>query len=148
MAIPFARTLARFSQRVGNRLFGPLTWHLPGFGRVEHRGRISGTLHSAPMVGFPADDGRRMWFALTYGPEAQWVRNALAAGEVTYATRRGGRMRLVQPRIVHDATRRMMPRPVRFALRLLRVDDFLETTIASDPPPVDAGPGQPEIGAS
>jgi len=132
MPIPAARRVARFNRMIGNRILGPITWWLPGFGRIEHRGRISGRLHGAPMLGFPTPDGQRIAFALTYGPEANWVRNALAAGEVVWRTRRGGRIRLVDPRLVHDPTRSAVPRPVRPALRVLRVDDFLVARIAPD----------------
>jgi deazaflavin-dependent oxidoreductase (nitroreductase family) len=123
--IPCARQVATFNHLFLNRLLGPITWWLPGFGRIEHRGRRTGRLHSAPMLGFPSPDGTQVAFALTYGPEANWVRNALAAGEVGWRTRRGGRVRLVGPRVIHDPARRRMPRLVRLPLGLLRVDDVL-----------------------
>jgi deazaflavin-dependent oxidoreductase (nitroreductase family) len=129
VAIPFARQVARFNTRVTNRLLGPITWYLPGFGRIEHVGRRTGRVHSAPMMAFYSPDRRRLWFALTYGPEADWVRNVLVAGEFSFESRRAGRLRLVEPRVVHDPARRAMPRIVRPALRVLRVDDFLEATM-------------------
>jgi len=81
MPLPFARQVATFNQRVTNPILGPIVWYLPRFGRIEHVGRRSGRRFVAPMLAFPSRDRRRMTFALTYGPEAEWVRNALAAGE-------------------------------------------------------------------
>jgi deazaflavin-dependent oxidoreductase (nitroreductase family) len=142
VSIPLARHVARFSQRVTNRLLDPIVWHLPGFGRIAHLGRRTGRLHRAPMMAFPSRDGRTMAFALTYGPDAEWVRNALAAGWVDFESRRG-RLHLVRPRVVRDPRRRAMPWLVRPALALLRVDDFLEADVAARPADVareDAGP--------
>ena len=131
MPIPFARHVATFNHLILNPILGPITWFLPGFGRIEHRGRRTGRLHAAPMLGFPSPDGTRVAFALTYGPEANWVRNALTAGELVWRTRRAGRVRLVAPRVVHDPARLLMPRPVRLALAPLRVDDFLVADVAA-----------------
>jgi hypothetical protein len=133
MAIPFARTVARFNNRVTNRWLGPIVWYLPGFGRIEHVGRRTGRRHTSPMMAFGSGGGRRLTFALTYGPEADWVRNALAAGELTFDSRRTGRVRLTAPRLVHDPARRPVPRPIGWILQLMRVDDFLEATIADAP---------------
>ena len=133
MPIPAARHVASFNRLIGNRILGPITWWLPGFGKIEHRGRITGRTHRAPMMAFPSNDGRRLVFALTYGPQAEWVRNVLVSGEVGWLTRRGGMVRLVEPRLVHDPARTMMPRLVRLALRLFGVDVFLVATIATAP---------------
>ena len=130
MTMPFARQVARFNQRVTNPLLSPITWYLPGFGRIEHVGRVSGRRYVAPMMAFRSADGRSLAFALTYGPEAQWVRNALAAGEVTFVSRAAGRVRLIGPRVVHDPGHSAVPKPIGWILGLMRVDDFLEGTIA------------------
>jgi hypothetical protein len=133
MAIPFARQIARFNNRVTNRWLSPIVWYLPGFGRIEHDGRRTGRRNVSPMMGFRSGDGRHLTFALTYGPEADWVRNALAARGLTFDSRRTGRVRLTEPRLIHDSERRLVPWPVRQVLRLMRVDDFLEATIADAP---------------
>ena len=130
MTMPFARQVARFNQRVTNPLLGPITWYLPWFGRVEHVGRVTGQRHVAPMMAFRSPDRRRLTFALTYGPGAQWVQNALAAGEVTFVSRTDGRVRLLDPHVVHDPTRSAVPRPIGRVLGLMGVDDFLEGTVA------------------
>jgi hypothetical protein len=62
--------------------------------------------------------------ALTYGPGTDWVRNVLAAGECRLE-RRGRRVRLVNPRVVRDPARRLVPQPVRLVLPLIGADHFL-----------------------
>jgi deazaflavin-dependent oxidoreductase (nitroreductase family) len=62
--------------------------------------------------------------ALTYGRDADWVRNVQAAGGCDLITR-GRRHRLTAAQLVHDESRHRVPRPVRAALRLLDVADFL-----------------------
>ena len=131
MPIPFARQVAAFNNRVTNRILGPIVWYLPFFGRIEHVGRRSGTRHVSPMMAFRSRDRRRLTFALTYGPEAEWVKNALAAGTVAFDSLWSGRLRLVNPRLIHDERRRAMPWLVRRALGVMRVNDFLEATIDS-----------------
>jgi deazaflavin-dependent oxidoreductase (nitroreductase family) len=131
--IPLARRIARFNQRVTNPILGPITWYLPSFGRIEHVGRTTGRPYSAPMMAFRSRDGRRFTFALTYGPEANWVQNALAAGEVTFVSRWSGRVRLTGIRVIHDPRRSAMPPVIRTVLGVLRVDDFLEGALETDP---------------
>jgi deazaflavin-dependent oxidoreductase (nitroreductase family) len=135
MPIPFARRVAAFNRRVTNPILGPITWFLPTFGRIEHVGRRSGKHYSAPMMAFASDDGRRVTFALTYGPEANWVQNALAASSVDFVSRSAGRRHLVRPRLVHDPARRAMPCLIRQALGVMNVDDFLEADVADDASP-------------
>ena len=132
MAIPLAQRIARFNRRVTNPILGPITWYLPSFGRIEHVGRTTGRRYAAPMMAFRGRDGGRFTFALTYGSGANWVQNAVAAGEVTFVSRWGGRVRLTDIRVIHDPKRRAMPRIVRLILGVLHVDDFLEGTTARD----------------
>jgi hypothetical protein len=128
--IPFARRVAAFNRRVTNPILGPIVWHLPGFGRIEHVGRRTGRRHVAPMMAFRGDGGRTLTFALTYGPDAEWVRNTLASGGAVFDSRWSGRVRLVEPRVVHDPRRIAMPWLVRQALGVMRVDDFLTARVA------------------
>lgn len=134
MPIPFARQVARFNKHVTNRILGPIAWYLPTFGRIEHVGRTSGHRYVAPMMAFRSPDRRHLVFALTYGPEANWVRNTMAAGSVTFDSRWSGRRELVEPRLVHDPKRRAMPWLVRRMLGMMRVDDFLEARIVDRRP--------------
>src|SRR6187401_2092191 len=105
MAIPFAVRLGRFNTRYTNRVLAPIAWYLPGFGRIEHVGRRTGRVHTAPMMAFRSAHGRRLTFVLTYGPEAEWVRNVVATVELTYRSRRDGRLRLIAPTLVHAPRR-------------------------------------------
>jgi deazaflavin-dependent oxidoreductase (nitroreductase family) len=103
---------------------------MPGLGLVVHRGRRSGRTYQTPVNVFAAGDG--YVFALTYGPETDWVKNIVAAGGCELRTR-GRVIRLTAPRVFHDETRRDI-RPVeRQALRLMRVADFLSLKVAPAP---------------
>jgi deazaflavin-dependent oxidoreductase (nitroreductase family) len=111
-----------FTTHVFNRFSRRFAGWMPMFGIIEHVGRKSGTKYRTPMNVFRHGDG---WaFALTYGSDAQWVRNVLASGQCTMTTRRE-QHELVNPRIVSDARRSLMPTPVRQFLGLLRVSEFL-----------------------
>jgi deazaflavin-dependent oxidoreductase (nitroreductase family) len=112
---PFTR---RFVNPVTRRFAG----RVPGFAIVHHVGRKTGHRYSTPMNVFR--DGDAWVMALTYGAEVQWVRNVLAAGGCELEVR-GQRVRLTDPELIHDPTRRLMPIPVRWFLGLLAVTDFL-----------------------
>ncbi|MBJ7598706.1 MAG: nitroreductase family deazaflavin-dependent oxidoreductase [Candidatus Nephthysia bennettiae] len=120
--MPLPKSLARFNLRVTNRVTGPLAGRLPWFGVLVHRGRRSGRTYRTPVNVFEIPD----WYvvALTYGPDAEWVRNVLEAGECELQTR-GRRVRLTAPRLVRDENRRLVPPPVRPILRALGVAHFL-----------------------
>ena len=132
MPILFAERIARFNRRVTNPILGPITWYLPSFGRIEHRGRISGLVHSAPMMAFRSADGGTLRFALVEGTKPNWVQNTLISRELTYVSKWTGRVRLTDIQIVRDPERRDTPRIVRAILRAMHVEDFLEGTIHSD----------------
>ena len=121
MAAP--RWLARFNRRVTNRLFGPVALRLPGFGMVVHTGRKTHRRYRTPVNVFRCADGYVI--ALTYGPEAEWVRNVRASGGCTLETR-GRMLRLTRPRVLRDERRRAVPLPVRVVLGMVGVADFLE----------------------
>ena len=121
--MPAPRWLARVNRRVTNRLLGPLAPYLPGFGVVVHTGRKTHRRYRTPVNVFRRADGYVI--ALTYGPDAEWVRNVLAGGGCTLETR-GRTLRLTRPRLFHDEWRRSVPAPVRLILGLGNVSDFLE----------------------
>jgi hypothetical protein len=52
---------------------------------VVHRGRRPGRRYRTPVNVFATEDGYR--FALTYGPDTDWVRSVLAAGGCEQQTR-------------------------------------------------------------
>lgn len=125
---------------VRKAFFGPLTRLLnprvlkvagtaerPRFGVVEHRGRRSGRTHATPL----GVRGFRGGFLipLTFGRDADWCRNVLAAGECVIRWR-GRRYTAIEPRVVDVAEVRDELRaasgPVeRLALRLMGTRRFL-----------------------
>jgi deazaflavin-dependent oxidoreductase (nitroreductase family) len=120
--MPLPKRLARFNRLVTNRVLGPLARRLPGFAIVSHVGRRSGRVYRTPVNLFRSKD--RYVIALTYGSDSQWVRNVLAAGAVDIETR-GQHLHLVDPEVVHDAQRSLVPDPVRQMLRLANVSEFM-----------------------
>lgn len=126
-AVVLPRGLARFNRVVTNRVTGPFAALFPAFGVVAHTGRKSGRTYRTPVNAFRTRDGYVV--PLTYGPEAEWVRNVLAAGGCELITR-GNRVRLTDPRVVRDETRRCVPPPVRAALKAAGARDFLFLTRA------------------
>jgi deazaflavin-dependent oxidoreductase (nitroreductase family) len=124
--MPLPRFIARVNRRVTNRLLGGLAQRLPGFGVVVHRGRKSRRQYRTPVNIFRRGD--RYIIALTYGSNADWVRNVLADGGCTLETR-GRTCRLSSPRLFHDESRHVVPAPVRLILGLIDVSDFLELTL-------------------
>lgn len=111
-----------FTLRVVNPVTRRFAGHVPGFAIVHYVGRTSGRAYATPMNVFR--DGDAWVMALTYGAEVQWVHNVLAAGGCELEVR-GRRIRLTDPELVHDPSRRLMPIPVRWFLGLLAVTDFL-----------------------
>jgi deazaflavin-dependent oxidoreductase (nitroreductase family) len=134
MVLP--RRLRRLNRAGFNRLSVRVAPHLPGMGVVVHRGRRSGQTYRTPVLLFrdgAVDDGGEVVVALTYGADTDWVRNVLASDAAEVVTR-GRTLRLASPRIVHDETRNRVPAPIRAALAVLRVDDFLVAGVADAPP--------------
>lgn len=111
-----------FTTRFVNPLTRRVAGRLPGFAIVHQRGRRSGRRHDTPVNVFRRDGA--YVFALTYGSDADWVRNVMAAGGCIITTR-GRRVRLADAELIVDANRRLVPQPVRAFLGLLRVSEFL-----------------------
>jgi len=120
--VTIPKTVARFNAHVTNRVSRPFAGRLPGFAVVTHVGRRSGRTYQTPVNMFR--DGERYVFALTYGADSQWVKNVKNAGGCALRTK-GGSVRLCEPRVFTDPDRRLVPGPVRTALGLLDVSDFL-----------------------
>ncbi len=120
--MPLPRTIAKLN-RVGlNRLTKHIAPWAPGFGLVIHRGRKSGKSYRTPVNVFVRNNA--YVFALTYGPQADWVRNVQAAGGCEMVTRRVT-VTLTDPRIEHNSSRIDLPLVVRSILRTTKVDDYL-----------------------
>ena len=124
--MPLPRAIARANRRVTNRLLGGLATRLPWFGVVVHTGRRTRRQYRTPVNVFRRGD--RFIIALTYGSDADWVRNVLADGGCTLETR-GRSLRLSRPRLFHDESRHAVPAPVRLILGLIKVSDFLELSL-------------------
>jgi deazaflavin-dependent oxidoreductase (nitroreductase family) len=105
-----------------NPLLRPITGWAPGFGILTHRGRRTGRLYRTPLNVFRRDD--IYVFFLTYGPDVQWVKNVMVAGRATLRTR-GNDVELVEPELVTDPDRRLVPPPVRAAGRVLGATQFV-----------------------
>lgn len=125
-----SRRMARFNKVVTHRVTGLWIRRLPGWGVVCHRGRRSGRAFETQVNVFARPGGYVV--ALTYGPDTDWVKNVLAAGECDVVTRQH-RIHLVNPRVVHDPGRTHMPLVVRTILSLNEVTDFLYLDEAPEP---------------
>jgi len=121
------RWVAAFNLRVTNRITGPFAGHLPGFGIITHVGRKSGRTYHTPVNVFRAENA--FLVALTYGSEAEWVRNVLAAGGCRLQTR-GREYQLSDPVVEHDPGRRNFPLVVRTILGIIGANDFLRLSIS------------------
>jgi deazaflavin-dependent oxidoreductase (nitroreductase family) len=129
LPMPLPRAVARINRRVTNRLLGGLARRLPWFGVVVHRGRTSGREYRTPVNVFRRAD--HFVIALTYGANADWVRNVLADGGCALETR-GRTLRLWHPQLFHDESRHAVPVPVRLVLGPLNVSDFLKLSMVNE----------------
>jgi deazaflavin-dependent oxidoreductase (nitroreductase family) len=123
------RRMARFNRAVTNRVSIHVAGRLPGLGIVIHVGRRTRTVYRTPVNVFRTKDGFR--FSLTYGADAEWVRNALAHGAVRLITR-GKEYELTDPEVVTDPHRQHVPAIARGLLRVMRVSQFLDFTRAGN----------------
>jgi deazaflavin-dependent oxidoreductase (nitroreductase family) len=120
--MPIPKRVARWNKAGLNRVVRHVAPWLPGLALVVHRGRRSGRTYQTPVNVFGTEDGFIM--ALTYGPDTEWVKNIQAAGGCELRTR-GRTVRVGEPRVYHDQTRRGITPPARQVLRLIGVTDFL-----------------------
>ena len=116
------RFLNRFARHV-------IPW-LPGFAAIEYVGRTSGRRYRIPIKYF--QHGPDYVFALMYGADVQWVKNVEAAGGCDLKVRRGT-THLVDPHLVVDPTRRLLPRYVRGFFGAFRVNEFVTMRPLTDP---------------
>ncbi len=138
--MPLPKRLAAFNRTVTNRVLGPLAQVAPGFVLLIHHGRRSGRRYSTPVNAFlrrggdtAAGEGDRLVIALTYGADADWVRNVMAAGGCEGVRRRR--------HIVLDDLQAMstedgmaaMPGPVRVVLGVIDVTEFVSLRMRRRP---------------
>ena len=105
----------------------PFAARLPGFAIIGYVGRRSGQRYRTPINVFHRDGD--YVFALTYGPDVQWVRNVLAAGSAELQER-GRTVTLRDPTRITDPAASLVPLWVRPFLRLMRVTEFLRMSPA------------------
>ncbi|UNX56090.1 nitroreductase family deazaflavin-dependent oxidoreductase [Georgenia sp. TF02-10] len=135
---PLPRALACANKHLLNRVMRRVAPHLPGFALLTHTGRRSGTSRTVPVNIFRAPGGYRI--ALTYGADADWVRNVLAAGGCTVLVR-GRQVALTDPVLRHDPGRSWAPPVVRQILGLARVPDSLVLRAAGPDDGAGSGDG-------
>jgi deazaflavin-dependent oxidoreductase (nitroreductase family) len=125
------KTRIWFMRRFTTHLLNPGTLlffgRLPGCGILTHIGRTSGRRYRVPIFVLRRRDD--YVFALTYGSESHWVKNILAEGGSDMRVR-GRDLRLVEPEVFVDKTRRLMPLLYRLAGRAVLVTEFLSMRAA------------------
>ena len=132
--MPLPRWVALANKRFTNRLVEPIMRRFRFYAVIHHRGRTTGTSYRTPVYLFTDDDAS--YVALTYGSNADWLRNVLAGGGFCEA---GGTTRaLTEIEVVgREEAWGHLPRLVRLFLRTLRVEDFLrfqqQTSTADEP---------------
>jgi deazaflavin-dependent oxidoreductase (nitroreductase family) len=119
----FPAWVARFNKLVTNPILRPVAAWAPYFGVVVHRGRASGRVYQTPVNAFERNG--EFIFALTYGPDRDWVKNVIHEGRFTLI-HRGKRIELIDPKL-----RRMeeppaaIPGPAREILGFANVRTFM-----------------------
>jgi len=98
-------------------------WWFPMFSVLHHRGHRSGRMYATPVSAMPR--GGYFWLGLTFGEDAAWARNILAAGECGLRYR-GVDYHLVEPvKLDSSAVRAELPPVMRFGLSVLGVPKVL-----------------------
>ncbi len=127
---PRTRRLVRFVARFVNPivvLIAGRRW-MPILGILHHRGRRSGRAYATPLGMRPLGDSFVM--PRTFGEDAAWYRNVLAAGGcvVTY---RGKDYTLVEPDVIdYAAAAAAFPRYERLQFRLVGINEYLRLRVA------------------
>lgn len=128
--MPAPRWVARANKAGLNRVTKFIAPWAPGWAVVVHRGRKSGKTFRTPLWAFRQPDGYVI--ALTYGPNADWVRNVVAADGCELETRRH-RYQVGEPRIYRDEMATGMPTFIRFMLRrVIKAPEFLSVSVVRE----------------
>jgi deazaflavin-dependent oxidoreductase (nitroreductase family) len=114
--------LRPFTTNVFNPIFRRIAAWVPGFAILEYVGRKSGRMYRIPVMRFRR--GSEYVLCLVYGPDVEWVKNVVAAGGARIRIRRRT-TRLVDPKVVADPSRQLLPRYARPLMRVLRVKEFM-----------------------
>jgi len=131
---PRTRRVVRFVARFVNPAVMQIAgrrW-MPILGILHHRGRRSGRAYATPLGMRPLDDAFVM--PRTFGEDAAWYRNVLAAGGCT-VTYGGVTYSLVGPEVIDYATAApAFPRYERLQFRLIGMHEYLRLRIAHPSP--------------
>src|SRR5688500_984939 len=100
------RFMLPFTVKVINPITRRFVGFVPRFSMLTHVGRKSGRSPHTPINVFRRGD--HYVCARTYGSDDQWLKYSLAAGSVVMRTR-GRYIRLVDPELIVDPNRRLMP---------------------------------------
>ena len=132
--MPAPRWVARANKAGLNRVTKFIAPWAPGWAVVIHRGRKSGKTFRTPLWAFRRRNG--FVIALTYGSEADWVRNVISAGGCELETRRR-RYEVGNPRIYRDDDATDMPAFIRLMLRrVIKAPEFLSVDVVRELAPV------------
>ena len=93
---------------------------------VHHVGRRSGRAHATPLAVHRRGD--RLYVPLTYGPNARWCLNVMAAGTCRVELH-GLLLAAGRPQVVGSGA---LPRGLRGPYRLIRMREFLELALIDD----------------
>jgi deazaflavin-dependent oxidoreductase (nitroreductase family) len=116
------RRLAPLTTRVFNPVTRLVAGRLPGFGVLTHIGRSTRRRYRSPLLVLRRGDDYVI--ALWYGSDVHWVKNVLAAGGGELQAR-GHHVKLAEPRLWADPTRRVLPLPLRTAGAVVGLTEFL-----------------------
>lgn len=122
MATTRIRFLAPLTTHVFNPVIRLFAGWLPGLGVLAHTGRFTGRRYHTPLLVLRRDS--HYVVGLWYGSDVHWVKNVLTAGECEIRVR-GHWSRMVEPELVVDPSRRLLPRHLRMAGRMLRLTEFM-----------------------
>lgn len=126
--MPIPRAVARFNRYVTNPIVRLIAGRVPGFCILTHVGRRSGRRYRTPLNVFRVNG--TFVFALTYGSDADWVRNVMSASHCSIRYR-GRDIDLSDLRFLDSAAgMALVPSPVGFVLRQIDVTEFLAANTA------------------
>lgn len=130
--MPAPRWLARTNKKTLNRITKFIARRAPGWAVVIHRGRRSGRTFRTPLWAFRRQD--RYVIALTYGSNADWLRNVIAADGCELETRRR-RYQVGSPCVYRDENATAMPPFIRFMLRnVIKAPEFVSLDVIRELP--------------
>jgi deazaflavin-dependent oxidoreductase (nitroreductase family) len=115
--------------RIGTRYLNPFMLSIAGSPRlpmlavIHHRGRRSGRSYTTPLAARPTADG--FVIPLTFGEQADWIRNVQAAGGCTIRWK-GVDYQVIEPEVVDWASVRASFSPLeRIMVPLIGIERFV-----------------------